>query len=235
MAEIEPLLERLSRDLRQSGLAHSSKGLVRRASRLAPTKRPDATWSLSSMMGRAVLLTGPARLSATMLLSYQAQKMGTIPLWIAATNSLFFPADAARMGIDLSALPVVHLDSPAPRLLWRLVRRAVGSEAFPLVVVDGAYPTGALATQLARAAAEHRTALVVLPPPSTTGKPDQENRPGKSGSPRQMARFPTRIRRRDAATFLATIDLPFGHQSRPGTQGAVALGLESLPELTLIR
>jgi len=94
------------------------------------------------------------------------QRQGETTAWIGAETSLFFPPDAARLGVDLAALPIVRAPKPAdiPRAAERLVR----SGAFGLVVLDLTSAGNrvrippALLNRLAALAREHEAAIVCL-------------------------------------------------------------------------
>jgi recombination protein RecA len=123
-------------------------------------------WTPKQLAGRVVELSG-GRASATLTLAmglvYQAQKDGEPTAWVCAGDATFFPPDAARGGIDLSALPVVRVQGghQAARAADKLAR----SGAFGLVVLDlNEQPSvpGPLMRRLLTWAEEHQTALVCL-------------------------------------------------------------------------
>ena len=69
-----------------------------------------AVLDLDYLRGRFAVLTAeksPAVLTAAACLLRQAQESGSPVVWVAVTDSIFFPPDFSSNGIDLSALPVV--------------------------------------------------------------------------------------------------------------------------------
>ncbi len=224
MADMEALIRKLSKTMAQAGMARSARLQV--ASRLDPARPAGRPWSLAGLAGRAVLLTGPARLSSALLLVHQAQRRHSVPLWIAATDSTFYPPDAARMGLDLAALPLVRLsEADHHRLLWRILRRVLVSEAFSLVILDGAIPKRDQARRIARTAAEHGTALVFIAPPSSDTI---------SARHQKIPMVSTRRVRLDGETFLAQFKGLHWSPS-PGSMSRDDIRLAALPELTIPR
>lgn len=233
MADIDALVQRFSKSMARSGLGRAAR--IQVASRLEPLHRSNRGWSLAGLMGKTALLTGPARLSSALLLVHQAQRHHHVPLWIEASESTFFAPDAARMGIDLAALPLVRLPrQEQERLLWRILRRALSSEAFSLIVVDGALPDRRQAERLARTAAEHGTALLLLAP-FHPGQAPRTKLPGGLGKVPALVAQRARL---DASSFLAQIRNAHSHES-PGRERALqnapqaGIRLAALPELTI--
>lgn len=144
--------------------------VVRAASLLdGPAQRADtqvARWAPSELAGRIVELCGSRASSAltmAMGLVYQVQRQGEPMAWVSAGDATFFPPDAAQGGIDLQALPVVHVSDAhqAARAADKLAR----SGAFGLVVLDlderATVPTP-LMRRLQKWAEEHDTTLLCL-------------------------------------------------------------------------
>jgi recombination protein RecA len=104
-----------------------------------------------------------AALTLAFELVAEAQHDGEPAAWIAGTPSTFFPPDAARSGIDLDALPVVH--APDAHGAARAADTLVRSGAFGLVVLDvgvNASVPAPLQTRLLGLAAKHDTAVLFL-------------------------------------------------------------------------
>jgi recombination protein RecA len=92
---------------------------------------------MSYLAGKLVELRGaaaPAGLSAGLDLVRCAQEAGETVVWVTATESLFFPPDAARGGVTLEALPVVRL--PGAMALLRAADKLARSGAFGLIMLD---------------------------------------------------------------------------------------------------
>jgi recombination protein RecA len=144
------------------------------ASQLAREDRAPATrWSRADLAGRLVELSGQGDSSALSLavsLVTDAQKEGETTAWVTPGQSVFFPPDAARAGVDLGALPVIRV--PGPDAVARTAERLVRSGAFGLVVLDlsaGARARDgvtrvppALQNRLAGLAKKHGTAVLCL-------------------------------------------------------------------------
>ena len=135
--------------------------------RAQPERAPrELSWSLGTLAGRLVELSasrGGALLSIALRLALDAQVQGEPVAWIARRAEPFFPPDAASMGVDLRALPVIWAADPlggatAADLLLR-------SGGFGLVLVDlgprAVLPIGVQA-RLVGLAKQHRAALVCL-------------------------------------------------------------------------
>ena len=96
-----------------------------------------ATWSFSALRGRLTELSNPGgspalTLACSMVLN--AQRAEEPVGWLTADESVFFPPDAARGGIDLDALVVVRL--PVAAQLPRAAEHLLRSGAFGLLVLD---------------------------------------------------------------------------------------------------
>ncbi len=131
---------------------------------------PETTgWTIETLAGRMVELSGPAFLSAACSLVLDAQQNDEPVAWISACPSVFFAADAAQAGIDLEALPIIR--SLNAHTAARAADRLLRSGAFGLLLLDlGHNPQIPMALQgrLLRLAEKHSTALVLLTenPPS---------------------------------------------------------------------
>ncbi len=128
-----------------------------------------ATWSLGALAGRLVELSGrgaTATLTAAFGLVLEAQHRDEPVAWITLRGSSFFPPDARDGGVDLDALAVVRLRTPAEAA--RAADQTVRSGGFGLVVVDlggeerGAAVPAPLLTRLMGLAQKHDTAVVIL-------------------------------------------------------------------------
>ncbi len=148
-----------------------------------------ARWGLETLRGRLVEISsapGAAPLSLSLALVVQAQEQDEQPVWVAGRRTIFYPPDAAQVGVDLGALPVIWATTrgpgrprrPRPRRegapdAQRAARAAsllLRSGAFGLVVVDlppGASLPQATLARLNKLAQHHDAAAVLL-----TVKPD---------------------------------------------------------------
>jgi len=92
--------------------------------------------------GRIVELSGlaeggSARLSTAVSIARHVQAQGDTTAWIQPEGGPLFPPDLADAGLDLEALVVVHVPSPAlPLGLCKAAELLLRSGAFGLVVVD---------------------------------------------------------------------------------------------------
>jgi recombination protein RecA len=92
----------------------------------------------------------------------EAQRAGEPAAWIAARET-FFPPDLAESGVDLAALPVVHVADPGQAL--RAADRLLRSGSFALLVLDLGRATQLplpAQTRLSGLAQRHDTALLFL-------------------------------------------------------------------------
>jgi recombination protein RecA len=130
------------------------------------SSREDGGWRLDALSGRLAEIScsgATAALTAATALVLEAQLRGEPAAWVAVGDSIFFPPDLARSGIDLDALPVVRV--PDVRSALRAADPLLRSGAFALVVLDlGAEIgiPGAAQTRLAGLAKKHHTALLCL-------------------------------------------------------------------------
>ncbi len=144
----------------------------------SPKKTSSPVCSVSTaffvrhLRGRLTELSGTdagAVLTLGFQLVLEAQFAGEPVAWISTKESYFFPPDVSESGIDLDALPVIHI-SNAPAAA-RAADKLVRSGAFGLVVLDLAGPTAsgrpqsfpiALQSRLLGLAGKHDTALLFL-------------------------------------------------------------------------
>lgn len=140
-----------------------------RLSSLVPVSFKDPAWSLPSVAGRLVELSGAgasARLTAAMGLVLEAQRKDEPAAWITPRGASFFPPDAADGGIDLEALVVVRVADgiAAARAAEHLLR----SGGFGLVVLDfvdlasGAKLPVAALSRLSALGQKHGTGVLFL-------------------------------------------------------------------------
>ena len=194
-------------------LANSIKG-VRVASHLCTTHHHDTThaWTLDALSGRFIELSGRATtsaLSTTARLILHAQQHNQPCAWIANQQSTFFPPDFADAGIDLHALPVMHLPDPlsAARASDILLR----SGALALLVLDlGSHHELPVAcqTRLAGLARHHHAAVLCL---------TRVNRRSSLSSLVSL-RMESQKQRRRFNTFESSLTATKDKQSRPGWQ-----------------
>ena len=127
---------------------------------------PPRSWSLAALAGRLTELSSPggaAALTLAFSIVLDAQRTGEPVGWLTNDESVFFPPDAARGGIDLDALVVVRLSAAGqiPRAAEHLAR----SGAFGLLVLDLGdtthVPVGIL-MRLLGLAKKHESALLFL-------------------------------------------------------------------------
>jgi recombination protein RecA len=137
------------------------------ASTLVPRQQtPEASWDLKELAGRVVEMRRrgvSSVLTFTMSMIIQAQKRNEHVAWIHTTQSLFFPPDAHRRGVDFRALAIIDL--PDERSAGRAATRLLSSGAFGLLVLDLGSQTAferPLQNRLSRLAKQHGTALICL-------------------------------------------------------------------------
>ena len=137
-----------------------------------PQAAPPREWSYRACAGRLVELSGNAAaplLSLAFALVADAQRAGEPVAWIQGTDSTFFPPDAARNGVDLSALVVVRLAEVSART--RAAVRLLRSGAFGLVAMDLG-PAGSPQPPPGGAASPHAPSA-----PPSAGREAQATRP----------------------------------------------------------
>jgi recombination protein RecA len=161
-------IERVLSSVEGGALVRATKLLDRDTRDCAPQP------TLSQLSGRLVELTAcgaSAVLTCAFDLVYEAQSRGEPAAWVDGRRSgTFYPPDAQRRGVDLSALPVVRLGRGRGARVRRGRRGDVGGDAaraaerllrsgaFALVVVDleaGAKMPRALAGRLLGLAERH--------------------------------------------------------------------------------
>jgi recombination protein RecA len=124
-----------------------------------------ARWRLSEIAGRFVEIsssTGAASLTLTFSLVRETQEKGEPVGWVTGAESAFYPPDAARGGIDLTALAVIRVR--ARESIARAGEKLLRSGAFGLIVLDlgSADIPVPLQSRLTGLAHHHHTALVCL-------------------------------------------------------------------------
>src|SRR5437763_575463 len=107
----------------------------------SPNIRPDALysngWTLSQIAGRFVEVCASkaaATLTLTFSLVLDAQQHGEPVGWATSTETLFYPPDAAHLGIDLAALVIVRV--PKRDAVARAGEKLLRSGGFGLDVLD---------------------------------------------------------------------------------------------------
>lgn len=126
----------------------------------------STAWNLDAFAGRLTEISGDratAALALVFLLIHEAQRRREPVVWIARADSIFFPPDADRAGVDLAALPVVRTRDLRSAL--RAADPLLRSGAFGLVVLDLGV-AAALSipeqTRLSGLAVRHGAALVCI-------------------------------------------------------------------------
>lgn len=114
-----------------------SSDIWRAASKAANMTPSAPRWQSEQLRGRLVELSSfgaSACVSAAMILILQVQELGEAVVWISPRSRSYYPPDAARMGIDISALLTAFASDgkTAATIADRLLR----SGAFGLVVLD---------------------------------------------------------------------------------------------------
>src|SRR5262245_52368342 len=134
--------------------------------RLLPQPTHGPAWTRSELSGRLTELSGrgaTSSLTAAASLVLDAQLAGEPCAWITRSESTFFPPDLARMGIDIDALAVVFVASPAEAA--RAAARLIRSGGFGAVILDlGAAADVSIPLQgrLTGLAIKHDTAVVLI-------------------------------------------------------------------------
>ena len=125
-----------------------------------------AGWSLDELLGRFVEISGgaaTAALSVAARLIAETQCRRELAAWIGNREYTFYPPDFAAAGIDLAALPVVHVPDAAKAA--RAADALMRSGGFALVVMDLGYRAELpmpVQTRLVGLAGKHHTALVCI-------------------------------------------------------------------------
>jgi recombination protein RecA len=122
-------------------------------------------WTLDEVVGRLVEISGStasAALTIAFTLVREAQERGEPVAWVTLAESVFYPPDAARGGIDLAALVVVRLSRAES--IARAGEKLLRSGGFGVVVLDlgGADISMPLQTRLTGLAHRYHTALLCL-------------------------------------------------------------------------
>lgn len=123
-------------------------------------------WNLDVLSGRLVEVSGDvagAPLTFVFRLVLEAQRRGEPAAWVGRRDSIFYPPDAADIGVDLASLPVIwSKDTISAAGAADLLIR---SGAFGLVVLDlgaAARLPVAAQTRLAGLAQQHDAALLCI-------------------------------------------------------------------------
>ena len=115
-----------------------AKPLLQPLSQLTqPTLSSQPQWNLQEVSGRLVEISEPqpiAALSLVFLLVCEAQASGECAAWIGMLDSVFYPPDAERNGIDLDNFPILRM--PDCRTVGRSAEILIRSGAFRLVILD---------------------------------------------------------------------------------------------------
>jgi recombination protein RecA len=122
-------------------------------------------WTVSEIAGRFVEIsasTASASLSLAFSLVRETQEKGEPVGWVTGAESVFYPPDAARGGIDLAALVVIRVR--ARESIARAGEKLLRSGGFGLIVFDlgNADIPMPLQSRLTGLAHHHHTALVCL-------------------------------------------------------------------------
>lgn len=174
-----------------------------------------AEWKLATLMGRFAEISGgqaAASLTLVFQLILEAQRQAEPVVWIGNRESVFFPPDAARVGVDLNGLPVIWAtdDRSAARATDYVLR----SGGFGLVLLDLGRRSGLtipVQTRLAGLAKRHQTALLCIT--------EKEDRQPSIGSLISLRAHSVRSRRRkpdDSDRFLCTLQVLKDKRRGPG-------------------
>jgi recombination protein RecA len=127
---------------------------------------PRLAWRLALFRGRLTELSGnraQATLALVFRLILEAQQRAEPVVWIRRVDSVFYPPDVAKAGVDLAALPVVSV--PETKLAARAADHLLRSGGFGIVLLDvgraGRIPTAHQA-RLTGLAKKHDAALLCL-------------------------------------------------------------------------
>ncbi len=102
-----------------------------------PVLASQPQWNLQEVSGRLVEISEPqpiASLSFAFLLVREAQTSGECTAWIGMMDSIFYPPDVERNGIDLDNFPVLRM--PDTKQAGRVAEILLRSGAFRLVILD---------------------------------------------------------------------------------------------------
>ncbi|MEM6292716.1 MAG: hypothetical protein AAGA54_15695 [Myxococcota bacterium] len=152
-----------------------SQGSASASDALVPLYEAVGPGRLLEVSGSVDGKVGSARTSTAVKLVYDAQRAGETTAWIQPRGGALYPPDLDACGIDLDALLVVHVPTPAganparehPHALCKATELLLRSGAFGLVVVDfchGTPPSGREAWQgrLLGLARQHQSRVVLL-------------------------------------------------------------------------
>ncbi len=128
------------------------------------TKEPQ--WTLEEMKGRLIEISEPypiAALSFAFSLVQEVQTVGFNAAWIGTSNSVFYPPDVEKNGIDLRNFPVLRMANTAD--MARAAVTLLRSSAFQLILLDlgqnHSLPSGHL-TQLNGLTRKHDACVLFL-------------------------------------------------------------------------
>lgn len=102
-----------------------------------PLLASQPEWNLQEVSGRLVEISEPQPISAlsfAFLLVREAQTVGEYAAWIGTADSIFYPPDAEKNGIDLDNLPVLRMLNT--QHIGRGAEMLLRSGAFRLVILD---------------------------------------------------------------------------------------------------
>jgi len=190
-----------------------------------PEEGLSRRWHYKALVGRLVELTGSgasAALTFAMDVVLQAQCEGELVAWVTASSEgSFFPPDAARMGVDLEALPVVRTSGSKAAAM--AADRLLRSGAFGLVVMDlgeRAELTLAMQGRLVKLAQLHGAALVALTSTKRTRPRGQEGGQTSLGSMVSLRAEVSR-QRRGSGHFVAELVVLKDKRSGPSWRHAL--------------
>ncbi len=129
-------------------------------------KNQAATWEPSDLTGRLCeLRSDPQGVHLTIACSIicDFQNLLEPTAWVTNRHNTFFPPDAARTGVDLSALPVIQVHDL--RAVITAVEHLIRSGAFGLILMElnvGMSISTSVLWRLARLARQNHTALLCL-------------------------------------------------------------------------
>ncbi|MEE2637454.1 MAG: recombinase A [Acidobacteriota bacterium] len=127
---------RLPQSLAAKRVAFPTQGAFAAASQPQVEAAPTS-WRFATLTGRLTELSSPggtAALTLAFSMVLDAQQAGEPVGWVTDDESIFFPPDVARGGIDLEALVVVRLS--VARQIPRAAEHLARSGAFGLLVLD---------------------------------------------------------------------------------------------------
>lgn len=161
-----------------------------------------AGWGLAVTRGRLVEISaqpGAAPLSIALSLVAEAQAQGERPAWVAGRGTIFYPPDAAQLGVALDDLPVIWAagaSATAPGAQWALTGRNFRPNSPP--------PRGVLRA-LKRVVQRATRAASLLLRSGAFGLVVVDLPPGATLPQATLARLNKLAQRHDAATALLTV------------------------------